>query len=233
MRAVLIRGYDFAPGIVCLESSLLPPSRSESPVRRVALILLLTLLGCLRAEAQSTSPTQRIRGEIMALQGLELQVRARSGETLTITLAESYAVTAVVPLDLEAIKPGQFVGAASLPQSDGTERALEVLVFPESMRGSNEGHYRWDLQPGSMMTNATITHAVAESTGARRLTLEYKGGSQTLVVPPGTPIVTFEPGDRAMVVAGAHIIVTAAKQPDGSLTAGRVAVGKNGLVPPM
>jgi len=202
-------------------------------MRRLSVLLLLTLLCSLRAEAQSASPTQRIRGEITAVQGLDLQLRARSGEMLTIRLAENYAVTAVVPLGLEAIKPGQFVGAASSPRPDGTQRALEVLVFPESMRGSNEGHYPWDLEPGSMMTNATITHAIVESTGARRLTLEYQGGSQTLVVAPGTPIVTFEPGDRAMIAAGAHILVTAAKQPDGALTAARVAVGKNGLVPPM
>ena len=196
-------------------------------------LLLLTLLCAARAEAQSAPPTQRIRGEIIAVQGRDLQVRARGGETLIIRLAESYGVTAVVPLGLEAIKPGAFVGAASLPQADGTERALEVLVFPESMRGSNEGHYPWDLQPGSMMTNATITHAVVESTGARRLTLEYKGGSQVLIVPAATPIVTFEPGDHAMVAPGAHIIVTAMRQADGALTAARVAVGKNGLVPPM
>lgn len=202
-------------------------------MRRLSVLLLLMLLCAWRAEAQSASPTQRIRGQIVAVQGLDLQVRSRSGEMLTIKLAESYAVTAVVPLGLDAIKPGQFVGAASLPQADGTQRALEVLVFPESMRGSNEGYYPWDLQPGSMMTNATVTHATVESTGAHRLTLEYKGGSQTLVVAPDTPIVTFEPGDRAMVAPGAHILVTAAKQPDGALTAARLAVGKNGLVPPM
>ena len=131
-------------------------------MRRVAFILLLTLLGCLRAEAQSASPTQRIRGEITAVRGLDLQVKARNGEALPIRLAENYTVTAVVPLALEAIKPGQFVGAASLPQADGTQHALEVLVFPESMRGSGEGHYPWDLQPGSMMTNATITHATSK-----------------------------------------------------------------------
>ena len=202
-------------------------------MRRRSFLLVVTLLCGVRAGAQSASPPQRVRGEIIAVRGQELQVRARSGEILTIRMAENYAVTAVVALGLDAIKPGQFVGAASLPQSDGTQRALEVLVFPESMRGSSEGHYPWDLQPGSMMTNATITHATVESTGAHRLTLEYKGGSQTLVVAPGTPIVTFEPGDRAMVVPGAHIMVTAAKQPDGALTAARVAVGKNGLVPPM
>jgi len=120
-----------------------------------------------------------------------------------------------------------------MPQPDGTQTALEVLVFPEPMRGSNEGHYPWDLKPGSMMTNATVADAVAMNPGGRRMTLKYKDGEKTVVVPDDAPIVTFEPGDKAMLVPGAHVLVTATKQPDGTLTAARVAVGKNGLVPPM
>jgi hypothetical protein len=185
------------------------------------------------AFAQAPLPTQRIRGDVTAIEGLNLQVKARTGETLAIKLAENYGVTAVVKIDVNAIKPGVFVGAATMPQPDGTQTALEVLVFPESMRGSNEGHYPWDLKPGSMMTNATVADAVAMNPGGRRMTLKYKDGEKTVVVPDDAPIVTFEPGDKAMLVPGAHILLTATKQPDGSLTATRVAVGKNGLVPPM
>jgi hypothetical protein len=188
---------------------------------------------CAAALAQAPLPTQRIRGDVAALDGLNLQVKARTGETLAIKLAENYGVTAVVKIDLGAIKPGSFVGIASMPQPDGTQSALEVLLFPESMRGTGEGHYPWDLKPGSMMTNATVADAVAVGTGGRRMTLKYKDGEKVVVVPEDAPIVTFEPGDKAMLVPGAHILVTAAKQPDGSLTAGRVAIGKNGLVPPM
>jgi len=183
--------------------------------------------------AQAPQPTQRIRGDIVAIDGLNFQVKARAGETLAIKLADNYTVTAVVKIDVGAIKPGAFVGAASMPQPDGTQTALEVLVLPEAMRGSNEGHYPWDLKPGSMMTNATVADAMVESAGGRRLTLKYKDGEKTVVVPADVPIVTFEPGDRAMVVPGAHVIITATKQPDGSLTAARIAVGKEGLVPPM
>ena len=188
---------------------------------------------CATALAQAPQPTQRIRGDIVALEGLALQVKARTGETVAIKLADNYSVTAVVKIDVSAIKPGSFVGTASMPQADGTQLALEVLLFPESMRGSNEGHYPWDLKPGSMMTNATVADAVAVSDGERRMVLKYKDGEKTVIVPPDAPVVTFEPGDRAMVVPGAHVIITAAKQPDGGLTAGRVAVGKDGLVPPM
>jgi hypothetical protein len=188
---------------------------------------------CAAALAQAPLPTQRVRGDVVALDGLNLQVKSRSGETLTIKLAENYAVTSVVKVDLSAIKQGSFVGAASMPQADGTQTALEVLVFPEAMRGSNEGHYPWDLKPGSMMTNATVADAIGESAGGRRMTLKYKDGEKTVIVPPDAPIVTFEPGERAMLVPGAHILVTATMQPDGTLTAARVAAGKNGLVPPM
>ena len=193
----------------------------------------LLLLLCASALAQTPAPTQRIRGDVIAIDGSNLQVKARNGETLSIKLADNYVVTAVVKIDMTAIKPGAFIGTATVPQPDGTLTSLEVLVFPESMRGSNEGHYPWDLKPGSMMTNATIADVASAGQGGRRVTLKYKDGEKSIVVPEDVPIVTFEPGDKAMLVPGAHILVTATRQPDGSLTAARVAVGKNGLVPPM
>jgi hypothetical protein len=200
--------------------------------RTAACALVLSLLVPCLVLAQATAPTQRIRGDVVSVDGLNLQVKERSGELLSIKLAENYVVTAVAKVGIEAITPNAFVGAASMPQSDGTQSALEVLVFPESGRGSNEGHYAWDLQPGSMMTNATVAEVVPVGP-ARRMTLRYKDGEKVVVVPPNAPIVTFEPGDRAMLKSGAHVLLTAARQPDGSLTAGRVAVGKDGLVPPM
>ncbi len=199
-----------------------------------SLTLWAALCLCESALAQTTLPTQRIRGDLVALDGLKLQVRSRGGESLVVRLAENYAVTAVTRIDLDAIKPGAFVGAASMPQPDGTLTALEVLVFPEAMRGTGEGHYAWDLKPGSMMTNATVADAATlTATHGRRLTLKYKDGEKTLLVPEQVPVVTFEPGEKAMLVPGAHVLLTATQQPDGSLTAARVVVGKNGLVPPM
>jgi hypothetical protein len=195
-------------------------------------ILLCLAAGAVLTQTPAAAPTQRIRGDVVALDGLNLQVRSRTGELLTVKLAENYAVTAVVKIGIDRIVPGAFVGTATMPQADGTQRAIEVLLFPESRRGSGEGHYAWDLQPGSMMTNATVADVVTVDQ-ARRMTLKYKDGEKTIVVPPEAPIVTFEPGDRAMLAPGAHIIVTAAKQPDGTLTASGVAVGKDGLVPPM
>jgi len=210
------------------------PATEEKIMKHASsLAVCLLLFTCGSVLAQAPAPTQRIRGDVVALDGLSLQVKSRSGEMLAIKLADNYVVTAVVKIDATAIKPGTFVGTASMPQPDGTLTSLEVLVFPESMRGSNEGHYPWDLRPGSMMTNATVAEVVSAGQGARRMTLKYKDGEKSIVVPEDVPIVTFEPGEKSMLVPGAHILFTATKQPDGSLTAARVAVGKNGLVPPM
>jgi hypothetical protein len=194
--------------------------------------LLCCAAAAVLAQAPAAAPTQRIRGNVVALDGLNLQVRSRTGELLSVKLAENFTVTAVVKIEIDRIVPGAFVGTATMPQLDGTQRAIEVLLLPESRRGSGEGHYPWDLQPGSMMTNATVAD-IATVAQARRMTLKYKDGEKTIIVPPEAPIVTFEPGERAMLAPGAHIIVNAAKQPDGNLTASGVAVGKDGLVPPM
>lgn len=201
-------------------------------VSRVFCLLLLFLQS---AAAQTPSPPQRIRGDVVALEGHTLKVKSRSGEELTVKLADNYGVTSVVKIDLGAIKPGTFIGTAAMPQPDGSLTALEVLLFPEAMRGNGEGYYAWDLKPGSMMANATVAEVTAgePALGGHRLLLKYKGGEKTVFVPDDAPIVTFEPGDPSMVVPGAHILLTATRQPDGSLTAARIAVGKAGLVPPM
>jgi hypothetical protein len=194
--------------------------------------LFLALALPLAATAWAQSSTQRIRGDVVAIEGQKLQVRTRSGALADIDLGQQYTVTAVVRVQPEAIVRGSYVGTATLPRSDGTERALEVLVFPESGRGSGEGHYPWDLQPGSMMTNATVAKIV-DVDNARRLTLAYKDGEKVVIVAPNVPIVTFEPGTREMLRPGAHVMLGATVRPDGSLTASRVSVGKDGLVPPM
>jgi len=84
-----------------------------------------------------------------------------------------------------------------------------------------------------MMTNATVA-TVASASDGQTLKLEYKGGgTQTIKVKPGTPIVTFAPGDRADAKVGAKVFFGATKGADGGLTAARLLVGKDGLTPPM
>jgi len=183
-----------------------------------------------RAVAQS--PPTRLRGTITAIDGKTATIAARGGGSVQVKLADNWGVALVSPLSVADIEQNSFVGIASLKAPDGTLNALEVLVFPEANRGSNEGHYPWDLQPESMMTNATVATVVAGGDG-RTLTLRYKDGTQTIRVKPGTPIVTFAPGDRADARVGARIFAGAARGPDGTLTVTRMLVGKDGLQPPM
>ncbi len=183
--------------------------------------------------AANAQDTVRVRGTVERVDGPIYVVKSRDGSELKITLAENAGVTAVIKAALADVKPGTFVGVASMPQADGGQRALEVLIFPEAMRGTGEGHYAWDLRPQSMMTNANVEQTVTGVDGPT-LTLKYKDGEKKIVVPPDAPIVAFAPGDKAELKPGAKIFIAAAKkQPDGSLQAARIAYGKDGLTPPM
>jgi hypothetical protein len=194
----------------------------------VALIASLALV----ADVVAQSPPTRLRGSIAAIDGQTATIATREGNQVPVKLADNWMVMLVSPMTMADIKENSFVGVASLKGPDGTLNALEVLVFPEAARGSNEGHYPWDLQPESMMTNATVASLASASDG-QTLTLKYKDGTQTIKVKPGTPIVTFAPGDRADAKVGAKVFLGATKGADGGLTAGRLLVGKDGLTPPM
>jgi hypothetical protein len=126
---------------------------------------------------------------------------------------------------------GSYIGTAVMPQPDGTLRALEVQVFPPSMRGIGEGSRPFDAAPGSTMTNGTTGTIV--STNGRMLTVTYKGGEKKVFVPDGVPLVSYAPADRSALTPGANVLVTATRAADGTVTASHVLVGKNGLIPPM
>lgn len=202
-------------------------------VRRHLWLLAAGAAGLAAAGAALAQAPQavRIRATIDAVDAHSLSLTTRTGDKVTVALAPDTVVAALVPIRLEDIKPGSFIGSAAMPQADGTQRALEVHVFPESMRGTGEGHRPFDLQPQSTMTNGTVG-AVTGSVG-RTLTVTYKGGEKTIVVPPDTPVVTYEPGSLALLVPNAHVIVFGTQAADGKVTATRISVGKNGLVPPM
>jgi hypothetical protein len=186
---------------------------------------------CIGAAAQAAVPTQRLRGTVESIEGSTLVLKERNGETMHMTLADNFSVSEVVPIPISSLQPGNFVGTAALSDTGGKLRALEVLVLPEAARGSGEGHYPWDLAPGSTMTNGTVTEMVVAANG-RTLKLRYKDGEQTIVVPDDVPIVTFKPGDRSLIVAGAKVLVTAQMR-DGKLVALRALAGRGGFAPPM
>ena len=214
-----------------------PRTTSKAPMFKPLVFTLGALVTTLSL-AQNAPPTVRLRGTIVRVDATTLTVKERSGEVITLVRPADMAVTEVVPISLADIQPGSFVGTAAMPQPDGTQLALEVLVFPESARGSGEGHYPWDLQPQSTMTNATVADlAAAPATvpGGQKLTLRYKDGEKTVIVPASVPVVTFKPGkedEKALLLPGARVMVTAQER-DAKPTALRVLVGRNGFAPPM
>lgn len=188
---------------------------------------------CLAASATMAQTPVHIRGTIMSLDGNVLHVKTNdSAAEKTVTLGPKLKVSAVISSSLAEVKPGSFIGTAAQTQADGSLVAREVHVFPEAMRGAGEGHRSFDLGPKSTMTNGTVGQEVVGTTG-RSLTVTYKGGEKTIVVPPDVPVVTFEPGDRAELIPGAHVIVFARSEADGALSSEQIAVGKDGLTPPM
>jgi hypothetical protein len=201
-------------------------------MRKLTTLSLALVLVAGAAVAQQAPPPQRLRGSIDAIDGQMLMLKSREGQMIHINVTDNTPLVGVVKASLADVKKDKFVGVASMPQADGTQKALEVLIFPDAMRGSNEGHYPWDLQPQSMMTNANVEQTVEKVDGPV-LTLKYKDGEKTVIVPKDAPIVTFDKAERSDLKPGAHVMVVAAKQPDGMYTANRILVGKNGVVPPM
>jgi hypothetical protein len=200
---------------------------------RLVAVATFALAVAIIAVASAQEQTVRVRGTIDGIDGQTMNVTARDGTKLTIKIADNVAVVGVIKASMSDIKPGSYVGAAGMPQEDGSQRALEVLIFPEAMRGTAEGFRPWDLRPNSTMTNATVAEVLVKA-DAQTMTLKYKDGEKTIVVPPGVPVVAFVPGDRSELKAGAKIFIAgAAKQPDGSLVAARIGVGRDGLTPPM
>lgn len=198
------------------------------------LLTSVVLPGCLvlgvTALAQETVPA-RLRGTIAAVSDQVLTITDKAGATQTISLKPGLAVVDIVPAKLADIKPNSFVGVTAMPGPDGALDAVEVHIFPEAMRGTGEGHRPWDLGANSTMTNGTVGSVTG--TAGRTIAVKYGSEDKTIVVPETAAIVSFEPGTASDLVKGAHVFVLAQKAPDGALTASRVNVGKDGLVPPM
>jgi len=198
---------------------------------RLMPLALAAFLCAATAVAQNAPPT-RIRGTIAALDGQTLSINTREGSKVDVLLSDPLTVSTVKKVDLADIKPGTYVGIATRTAANGELQALEVLVFPEAMRGAGEGHYAWDLEPGSMMTNGTVTGAV-QATSGRELSMSFKGDTNKIIVPPSVPIVTFAPAERSDLKPGAPVMFGATKNTEGKLAASRVTVGKDGVAPPM
>ena len=178
-------------------------------------------------------PTVRIRGTIEAVDGPLLSIKSRDGSDVKVRVTDNVAVFGVARTELSEIKEGSYIGVTAMPEPDGVQKAIAVHIFPENQRGAAEGFRPWDLRANSTMTNATVAETVKSAEG-QSILIKYKDGEKKVLVPPGTPIVTFVAGDKSELKPGVKIIIFGAvKKDDGTLEANRVNVGRDGITPPM
>lgn len=206
-------------------------TRHAAPMRRLSIATAVLIMTTLGAAAQQQ--TVRLRATIDSVDGATLGVTSRDGAKLTVRLAVGAPVRTVIRKTLADVKSGTLVGITAVPQGDGTQKAIEIHIFPEAMRGTGEGHRPWDLVSNSTMTNANIDSAVT-GVGGQTLVLKYKDGEKTFAVPANAIIVAFAPAGAADLKPGARVFSAAAKKlSDGTLEVANIVVGRNGVDPPM
>jgi hypothetical protein len=192
----------------------------------------LGLLPVTSATWAQQPPPVRLRGTIEAVDGNVLTVKAAGGTDAKVMLVEKTAIVAVVKATLAEIKEGTFLGSAAIPQADGTQKAVEVHIFPEEMRGTGEGHRPYPTVANGTMTNGTAAGATVAGVEGSTITVKYTGGEKKIIVPETAPIVRYEVGGKADLKPGAHFTVLAAtKRPDGAFETSRINVGRDGAVP--
>jgi hypothetical protein len=194
----------------------------------------LVLAGAIIAAscATATAQTVRMRGTIEKADGNVLSLRSSDGAEVKLTLTENATIVAVVKASMADIKEGTFLGSAAMPQPDGSQKALEVHIYPEQMRGTGEGHRPYAPVPNSTMTNGSASGATVAGVDGSTIVLKYKEGEKKIVVPPGAPVLRYEIGGKGDLKAGARFTVLAAtRKPDGTLEASRINVGRDGAVP--
>ncbi len=197
--------------------------------RTIAAALGFGLIGGVPALADS--PVVRVRGTIESVAADRVTIKPRTGPAVTVRFADAMKVAAADTARIGDIKPDSYIGTAAVPQPDGTLKALEVAVFAPSMRGTGDGHYPWDLEKESTMTNGAV--GALAGTAGRTITVTYKGGEKTITVPEDVPIVSLNPSDISIIAAGARVVAVTKADAVGVATADRIIVGRNGTVPPM
>jgi hypothetical protein len=195
-----------------------------------AALFVVAALAATTALAQAPQ-TVRLRGVIEKVDGNTMTAKSDKGDELKLNLADKMLVVAVVKASLADIKDGDFIGSGAMPQPDGSQKAIEVHIFAESMRGTGEGFRPWDGAPNSTMTNGTVGNTVTGVDGPV-ITVKYKDGDKKIIVTPDVPIVRYEVVDLSALKPGvAFSVLAAVKQPDGSFNISRINVGRDGIVP--
>ncbi|CAA9558793.1 MAG: hypothetical protein AVDCRST_MAG59-2310 [uncultured Thermomicrobiales bacterium] len=205
------------------------------PLPRAAagLALLLAAAGGAAAAAAQEAAPVRVRGQIASVEGRVLTVQNRDGGTTRLELPADAKILGMTPIQPDAIATDASVGAAAVKQPDGRMRALLVVVHPGGIGGPGEGYLTWDLTPDSMMVQGEVREAESGPDG-RVLQIYYTQAGNTVVIPPGTPVIRLEPRDASLLKKGASVFVpNAEKGPGETLSAELVAVGEDGFEPPM
>ena len=193
---------------------------------RSALVVALLAASCTAVMAQP------VRGTIEKVDGEVLTTRTSDGAELRLSLTENATIVAVVKTSMADLKEGTFLGSAAMPQPDGTQKALEVHIFPEQIRGTGEGHRPFAPVPNGTMTNGATSGLTVAGVDGHSIVVRYKDGEKTILIPPNVPILRYEIGGQGDLRVGARFTVLApVRKPDGTLEAGRINVGRDGVVP--
>jgi len=204
-----------------------------SPLR--LLLAGLVALSCIAIAppgADAQPAPVRVRGTIESINGDLLIVKGRDGRNVTMRMAASVSVAGVEKISLSDIKPGAYIGVTTVADAQGNQKATEVHLFPEALRGAGEGTQAWDTAPGSSMTNGGLDKIV-EGNDGHMLTVKYRSGEKQVTVGPETEVVRLVPGKRSDLQSGAKIVAAASRNADGVLETSRISVGLGGLTPPM
>jgi hypothetical protein len=196
-----------------------------------AVIVTLVGLPALAQTPPATTP-MRVAGTIDKLDGNNLTVNMKDSQAVTVALADNAAVFGVEKRTVADIKPGDFLASGGVKGTDGKIHAVEVRIFPETLRGTGEGQRPWDVKPDGVMTNATVG-TVSQSPEGGVIHVKYKEGESEYTVGLEVPVVAYVAGDRSLLKPGAAVLIVAQRKPDGTLTTGRVTAEKDGVKPPM
>jgi len=203
----------------------------KTKLSAVVFVLAACVTTSVSAFAEDTPA--RVRGTLQRMDGNNLTIVTKSGKETDVPLKDGAPIIAVAKGAMSDIKSNSFVGITAMPQPDGTQKAVEVHVFEESLRGVGEGHYPWDLMPSSTMTNGAVAQQVEKVEG-NTLQVKYKDGEKTIVVPKDAEVVKLVAGSKADLKTGAHVFIPRwEKQGDGIWQAAVVVVGRDGITPPM
>ncbi len=198
-------------------------------IKKMASLAIAASIAASAAWAQE-APMTITRGTIGSVTGQTLETKGRNGQNTSVALTDKTKMLVANKATLADVKPNSYVGIAAAPQPDGTLKALEVTIFDESLRGTGDGHYGWDLTGGNTMTNGAV--GSVQTANGNTMVIDYKGGSKTVAVPDDVPVVTIKPADLAVLQPGARVVVFSPKGAP-SVVANAIIAGANGTVPPM